>query len=51
MTDYKRLYHIMVNASEKAIEALEKGNGELARKILICAEQEAEEAYLADGEA
>ena len=41
--DYKKLYHIMVDASERAIEAIENGNSALAQEILIYAEQKAEE--------
>ncbi|MBR6259272.1 MAG: hypothetical protein IKR21_03590 [Oscillospiraceae bacterium] len=44
--DYKRLYHIMLNASEKAIEAIENGEAERAAEILVAAEQEAEEYYI-----
>ena len=43
MPNYEELYHLMVNASEAAIAALEKGNVWDAKRILIEAEQEAEE--------
>lgn len=43
--NYETLYHIMVNGSERAIEAIENGNPALAREILINAEQKAEEEY------
>ena len=43
--DYEKLYHLMVNASEQAIEAMERQNYGLARDILIAAEQAAEEEY------
>ena len=46
MANYRQLYHLMVNASENALAALESGNPLLARKILIDAEQEAEERVL-----
>ena len=39
-------YTILFSAVEKAISALEKQNFGLAREILICAEQDAEEAFL-----
>ena len=44
--DYSRLYHLMVDASERAIEQLERQNYGMAKEILIQAEQEAEEQYL-----
>ena len=43
--DYEKLYHIMVDASERAIEAIEAQNYGLAKEILIAAEQKAEEEY------
>ena len=46
MTDYKELYILMVDASEKAIEAIEKQNFGAAKEILIAAEQECEEIYV-----
>ena len=46
MIDYKPLYHLMLNASEDAIKAIEEQNFGTAKEILIRAEQAAEEAYL-----
>ena len=46
MPDYEYLYHLMVAASEDAIAAMEGGNVWDAKRILITAEQRAEEAYL-----
>ena len=46
MPDYEYLYHLMVAASEDAITAMEGGNVWDAKRILISAEQRAEEAYL-----
>lgn len=46
MPDYEAMYHLMVNASEDALDALEKGQPEQARKILIEAELSAEEEYI-----
>ena len=46
MVDYKKLYHIMVEASERAIAAMEQRNCGLARETLIRAEREAEELYI-----
>ncbi len=50
MPDYEYLYHLMVLASENALAALEGGNVWDARRILIDAEQRAEEAYLQSAE-
>ena len=46
MADYKELYILMVDASERAIEAIEKQNFGAAKDILIAAEQECEERYI-----
>ena len=46
MVNYQQLYHLMVNASEKALAALEADNPLLAQKILTDAEREAEERVL-----
>lgn len=46
MTDYKQLYALMVDASERAIEAIEKQHYGAAREILIAAEQKCEEIYI-----
>lgn len=48
MPDYEHLYHLMVQASEAALAALETGNVWDAKKILIDAELRAEEIYVAD---
>ncbi|MDO4845640.1 MAG: hypothetical protein Q3977_03410 [Oscillospiraceae bacterium] len=50
MPDYEKLYHLMVNASEDALAALEAGHPAQAREILIAAELHAEEAYLSETE-
>jgi len=44
--DYEQLYHLMVNASECALAALEAGDAERARALLIEAERSAEEQYI-----
>ena len=44
--DYKELYILMLDASERAIEAIEKQNYGTAKEILIAAEQECEERYI-----
>ncbi len=49
MPDYEQLYHLMVNASEAALEALQTGNVWDARRILIEAERKAEERYVESG--
>ena len=46
MEIYKKMYHLMVDASEKAIEAMERQNYGEAKEILINAEQAAEELYV-----
>ena len=46
MTDYKELYILMVDASEKAIEEIEKTNYGTAKELLIAAEQKCEEIYI-----
>ena len=50
MPDFETLYHIMVNASENAIDALEKQNFGEAKRILIDAEQRAEEIHITSTE-
>ena len=47
---YRRMYHIMLDGVEKALEALEASNFGLAKEILIDAEEKAEEIYLQAGE-
>ena len=49
--DYRRMYHIMLDGAEKALEALEASNFGLAKEILIDAEEKAEEIYLQTEEA
>ena len=44
--DYEALYHLMVDASERAIEAIERQNCAAAKDILIRAQQDAEELYI-----
>ncbi len=48
--DYEALYHLMVDASERAIEALERQNCCAAKDILIRAQQDAEELYISANE-
>lgn len=48
--DYEVLYHLMVDASERAIEALERQNCGTAKDILIQAQQDAEELYISANE-
>ncbi len=50
MPDYELLYHIMVNAAEDALAALEGANVWDAKAILVSAEQRAEELYVGQGE-
>ena len=46
MVNYQKLYVLMIDAAEKAIEEIEKQNYGTAKEILIAAEQECEERYL-----
>lgn len=50
MPDYEKLYHLMVNASEDALSALESGNVWDAKRILTDAERAAEEQYIHESE-
>lgn len=50
MNLYKELYFKLFAVMADAVEALEKGDADYARKILIAAEQEAEEIYLSAGD-
>ncbi len=43
---FRRMYFLLFNRITDAIEALQRGNVEEARTILICAQQEAEELYI-----
>ena len=46
MIDYAKLYHLMVDAAETAISAIDAQNYGTARELLIRAEREAEEHYI-----
>lgn len=46
MDRYKTLYHLMFNAATDALRALERGDADAARHLLIRAQQQAEEHYL-----
>lgn len=46
MVDYKKMYYIMMDGSERAISAMREQNFGTARKILIQAERAAEELYI-----
>ena len=50
MDEYKNPYLLLMNACEDAIRAMDKGNIETARFLLIRGQQQAEEAYLAHNE-
>ena len=50
MVDYKKMYHIMVDGSERAITAITQQNYGIAKKALIQAEQAAEEMYIETAE-
>lgn len=47
---FKRMYLLLFKRITEAIEILEQGDTARARAILICAQQEAEELYLAGSE-
>ena len=44
--DYQKLYHILLDGTERAIAQLDALNVGAAREILVRAEQEAEETYI-----
>ncbi len=44
--DYQRLYYLMIDAAEKAIEEIDCGNPLKAKTLLIHAEQQAEDLYI-----
>ena len=44
--DYTKSYHLMVDAAERAIEAIDSGEPRRAKELLIEAEQKAEELYI-----
>lgn len=48
MPDYEKLYFKLFAAMADAVEDLENGKYAAARRRLISAQQEAEEAYLED---
>ena len=50
MVDYKKMYYIMVDASERAITAITQQNYGIVKKALIQAEQAAEEMYIETAE-
>jgi len=43
---FKKMYMLLFNSISDAIDALDRGDDEQGRAILICAQQEAEELYL-----
>lgn len=47
--DYEKLYFYLFNRITDALEELEKGRSELAREILVNAQQAAEEMYVESG--
>ena len=46
MVDYKKMYYIMIDATERAITQLNQQNYGVAKKTLITAERRAEEIYI-----
>lgn len=47
MPNYAELYHLLFNAITDALEMMESGNLDAARALLVRAQQEAEELYIA----
>ena len=50
MADYEKMYYKMVDGAERAIAAINEQNFGQAKKILISAEQVAEEIYISSPE-
>ncbi len=50
MVDYAKLYHIMMDAAERAISAIDAQSYGAAKELLIRAEREAEERYIETAE-
>ena len=48
MADYQRLYTLLFNAVTDAVEQMEQQNYGAARDILVAAQQNAEELYIAE---
>lgn len=47
---FKRMYFMLFNRTTDAITAIERGDTEQARTILLRAQQDAEEVYIEDTE-
>ena len=47
MPNFEKLYHMLFNAMTDAVDCLERGETKAARLLLIRAQQQAEELYLA----
>lgn len=47
MQDYQKLYALLFNACTDAVEAMEQMNFGTAKDLLIAAQQQAEEQYIA----
>ncbi len=43
---YKKLYYIMFNAASDAVNAMDSGDTEMARRALVTAQRLAEEKYI-----
>ncbi len=46
MTDYQKMYVVMLDAAERAIEFIERGQPQFAAEVLKDAERRAEELYI-----
>ena len=48
--DYKSLYFTLFNTLTDAIELLDNGNTDVAKELLIAAQQKAEDMFIEDNE-
>lgn len=46
MADYQKLYTLLFNACTDAIVQIDRQNYGIARDLLVCAQQDAEELYM-----
>ena len=50
MSEYKKLYYILMNSITEAISEIEKMNYGMAKNFLLLAQMRAEEAFISYGE-
>lgn len=46
MDSYQMMYYVLFNAVTNATQALAQGQGEIAKKVLITAQQSTEEIFM-----